>query len=174
MLEIVLCPLVASGFNDSEFEYQTFADYDPWFVSSNASNTHWFHQSLWPFLLTLQNFQQRICDITKNPLIQFYFSAFNLYISETADKFCYSRLCLPVPIDVVYTWVNGTDESLVVELRRVKRDMEKELNITRWELLPGYHNGFKFSCKHCYLYITNIDVIIYCSALFVLDKQDQQ
>ena len=41
------------------------------------------------------------------------------------------RLCLPVPIDVVYTWVNGTDPQLIMNLKRVKFDMEEELNISR-------------------------------------------
>ena len=41
------------------------------------------------------------------------------------------RLCLPVPIDVVYTWVNGTDPQLIMNLKRVKYDMEEELNVSR-------------------------------------------
>lgn len=41
------------------------------------------------------------------------------------------RLCLPVPIDVVYTWVNGTDPKLIRELRQYKMQLERELNETR-------------------------------------------
>lgn len=41
------------------------------------------------------------------------------------------RLCTPLPIDVVYTWVNGTDPRLLSELRAFKMGMEKELNITK-------------------------------------------
>ena len=41
------------------------------------------------------------------------------------------RLCLPVPIDVVYTWVNGTDPQLIMNLKRLKYDMEEELNVSR-------------------------------------------
>ncbi|XP_048241976.1 N-acetylglucosamine-1-phosphotransferase subunits alpha/beta-like [Haliotis rufescens] len=62
-----------------------------------------------------------------------YAAVFNSFSDNVAGRSFRQRLCLPVPIDVVYTWVNGTDESLVVELRRVKRDMERELNITREE-----------------------------------------
>ena len=40
----------------------------------------------------------------------------------------YFRLCLPVPIDVVYTWVNGTDPKLIYELRKHKDLMEQRLN----------------------------------------------
>ena len=36
--------------------------------------------------------------------------------------FC--RLCLPVPIDVVYTWVNGTDPLLLSELRGAKAALD--------------------------------------------------
>lgn len=41
------------------------------------------------------------------------------------------RLCTPLPIDVVYTWVNGTDPRLLGELRAFKMGMEEELNITK-------------------------------------------
>jgi len=37
----------------------------------------------------------------------------------------YFRLCLPVPIDVVYTWVNGTDPDLLYELRKAKAELEE-------------------------------------------------
>ena len=40
------------------------------------------------------------------------------------------RLCLPVPIDVVYTWVNGSDPSLLYELRQYKEVVEVEINQT--------------------------------------------
>ncbi|XP_067654930.1 N-acetylglucosamine-1-phosphotransferase subunits alpha/beta-like isoform X2 [Haliotis asinina] len=62
-----------------------------------------------------------------------YAAVFNSFSDNVAGRSFRQRLCLPVPIDVVYTWVNGTDESLVLELRKIKRDMEKELNITREE-----------------------------------------
>lgn len=39
---------------------------------------------------------------------------------------CLLRLCLPMPIDVVYTWVNGTDVTLLKELKTVKEQMEEE------------------------------------------------
>lgn len=42
------------------------------------------------------------------------------------------RLCLPMPIDVVYTWVNGTDVTLLKELKTVKEQMEEEQRALRW------------------------------------------
>ncbi|XP_010072382.1 PREDICTED: N-acetylglucosamine-1-phosphotransferase subunits alpha/beta, partial [Pterocles gutturalis] len=44
-------------------------------------------------------------------------------------KLC--RLCLPMPIDVVYTWVNGTDVELIKELQQVREQMEEEQKIMR-------------------------------------------
>lgn len=35
------------------------------------------------------------------------------------------RLCPPLPIDVVYTWVNGTDPLLVREIKQLKRTLAK-------------------------------------------------
>ncbi|XP_068800949.1 N-acetylglucosamine-1-phosphotransferase subunits alpha/beta isoform X3 [Struthio camelus] len=46
---------------------------------------------------------------------------------ESADL----RLCLPMPIDVVYTWVNGTDVELIKELQQVREQMEEEQKIMR-------------------------------------------
>lgn len=43
--------------------------------------------------------------------------------------FC--RLCLPMPIDVVYTWVNGTDLELLKELQQVREQMEEEQKAMR-------------------------------------------
>ncbi|GAB1295470.1 N-acetylglucosamine-1-phosphotransferase subunits alpha/beta [Apodemus speciosus] len=41
------------------------------------------------------------------------------------------RLCLPMPIDVVYTWVNGTDLELLKELQQVREHMEEEQKAMR-------------------------------------------
>ncbi|XP_060086353.1 N-acetylglucosamine-1-phosphotransferase subunits alpha/beta-like [Ylistrum balloti] len=62
-----------------------------------------------------------------------YAAVFNSFSDNLAGKSFRERLCLPVPIDVVYTWVNGSDPKLINQLRKVKMDMEEELNITREE-----------------------------------------
>ena len=54
-----------------------------------------------------------------------------------SDDFGLCRLCAPIPIDIVYTWVNGTDPELLEELSKVKLEFEAELNRTRLVL----HNG---------------------------------
>nr|7S6N_A Chain A, N-acetylglucosamine-1-phosphotransferase (GNPT) alpha (GNPTAB) catalytic domain,N-acetylglucosamine-1-phosphotransferase subunit beta [Danio rerio]7S6N_B Chain B, N-acetylglucosamine-1-phosphotransferase (GNPT) alpha (GNPTAB) catalytic domain,N-acetylglucosamine-1-phosphotransferase subunit beta [Danio rerio]7SJ2_A Chain A, N-acetylglucosamine-1-phosphotransferase subunit alpha,N-acetylglucosamine-1-phosphotransferase (GNPT) alpha (GNPTAB) catalytic domain,N-acetylglucosamine-1-phosph len=54
-----------------------------------------------------------------------YHVLFDSYRDNVAGKSFQTRLCLPMPIDVVYTWVNGTDPKLikeVTELKRSKRD----------------------------------------------------
>jgi len=43
----------------------------------------------------------------------------------------FPRLCLPMPIDVVYTWVNGTDLELLKELQQVREQMEEEQKAMR-------------------------------------------
>lgn len=42
------------------------------------------------------------------------------------------RLCLPMPIDVVYTWVNGTDTDLLKDLRAVRQQLEEEQRALRY------------------------------------------
>eukprot|EP00058_Branchiostoma_floridae_P023700 XP_002609190.1 hypothetical protein BRAFLDRAFT_125953 [Branchiostoma floridae] len=60
-----------------------------------------------------------------------YAAMFSAYHDNIASKSFQDRLCLPVPIDVVYTWVNGTDPKLLEGLRRLKMDMELEINKTK-------------------------------------------
>ncbi|KFO30294.1 N-acetylglucosamine-1-phosphotransferase subunits alpha/beta [Fukomys damarensis] len=55
-----------------------------------------------------------------------YHVLFDSYRDNVAGKSFQSRLCLPVPIDVVYTWVNGTDLGLLKELQQVREQMEEE------------------------------------------------
>lgn len=50
-------------------------------------------------------------------------------LSDVSVSFC--RLCLPMPIDVVYTWVNGTDTALLKELKTVKEQLEEEQRALR-------------------------------------------
>ncbi|KAJ8299664.1 hypothetical protein KUTeg_023724 [Tegillarca granosa] len=62
-----------------------------------------------------------------------YAVVFNSYSDNLAGRSFRERLCLPVPIDIVYTWVNGTDPLLLNQLRNFKRSMESELNVSREE-----------------------------------------
>lgn len=40
-----------------------------------------------------------------------------------------------MPIDVVYTWVNGTDVALLKELKAVKEQMKEEQRAQRFDFL---------------------------------------
>ncbi|XP_076114277.1 N-acetylglucosamine-1-phosphotransferase subunits alpha/beta-like [Mytilus galloprovincialis] len=59
-----------------------------------------------------------------------YAQVFNSYSDNIAGRSYRERLCSPLPIDVVYTWVNGTDPKLLNQLRTLKLNIEEELNIT--------------------------------------------
>ncbi|KAK7149624.1 hypothetical protein R3I94_009059 [Phoxinus phoxinus] len=63
-----------------------------------------------------------------------YHVLFDSYRDNVAGKSFQTRLCLPMPIDVVYTWVNGTDIGLLKDLRTVRRQLEEEQKALR-ELL---------------------------------------
>uniref|UniRef100_A0A8C0SU04 N-acetylglucosamine-1-phosphotransferase subunits alpha/beta n=1 Tax=Canis lupus familiaris TaxID=9615 RepID=A0A8C0SU04_CANLF len=55
-----------------------------------------------------------------------YHVLFDSYRDNIAGKSFQNRLCLPMPIDVVYTWVNGTDLELLKELQQVREQMKEE------------------------------------------------
>ena len=52
------------------------------------------------------------------------------YVDNILHKSFQNRLCLPLPIDIVYTWVNGTDPRLLKQLAMLKAEMEQGLNET--------------------------------------------
>ena len=62
--------------------------------------------------------------------MQRYNVAFSASHDNIAGKTFQSRLCLPGPIDVVYTWVNGSDPNLLAELNFVKSQLLANLNQT--------------------------------------------
>ncbi|XP_077995035.1 N-acetylglucosamine-1-phosphotransferase subunits alpha/beta-like [Glandiceps talaboti] len=56
---------------------------------------------------------------------------FSIYSDNLVSRSFQDRMCLPVPIDVVYTWVNGTDPHLLADLKRVKAELELKNNLTK-------------------------------------------
>ncbi|KAG8439446.1 hypothetical protein GDO86_005598 [Hymenochirus boettgeri] len=60
-----------------------------------------------------------------------YHVLFDSYRDNIAGKSFQNRLCLPMPIDVVYTWVNGTDPELVKQLRDVREQMKEQQRALR-------------------------------------------
>ncbi|CAG5927464.1 N-acetylglucosamine-1-phosphotransferase subunits alpha/beta [Menidia menidia] len=63
-----------------------------------------------------------------------YHVLFDSYRDNVGGKSFQSRLCLPMPIDVVYTWVNGTDVALLKELKAVKEQLQEEQRALRERL----------------------------------------
>uniref|UniRef100_A0A8C5DXN8 N-acetylglucosamine-1-phosphotransferase subunits alpha/beta n=1 Tax=Gouania willdenowi TaxID=441366 RepID=A0A8C5DXN8_GOUWI len=63
-----------------------------------------------------------------------YHVLFDSYRDNVGGKSFQSRLCLPMPIDVVYTWVNGTDTALLAELKAVKEQLQQEQRALRERL----------------------------------------
>uniref|UniRef100_A0AAY4DAH2 N-acetylglucosamine-1-phosphotransferase subunits alpha/beta n=1 Tax=Denticeps clupeoides TaxID=299321 RepID=A0AAY4DAH2_9TELE len=64
-----------------------------------------------------------------------YHVLFDSYRDNVAGKSFQTRLCLPMPIDVVYTWVNGTDTDLLKDLKAVRERLEEEQRILRYSRL---------------------------------------
>ncbi|XP_077401631.1 N-acetylglucosamine-1-phosphotransferase subunits alpha/beta isoform X1 [Vanacampus margaritifer] len=63
-----------------------------------------------------------------------YHVLFDSYRDNLGGKSFQSRLCLPMPIDVVYTWVNGTDVALLRELKAVREQLAEEQRALREHL----------------------------------------
>lgn len=63
-----------------------------------------------------------------------YHVLFDSYRDNVGGKSFQRRLCLPMPIDVVYTWVNGTDTALLKELKAVKEQLQEEQQALRERL----------------------------------------
>ncbi|XP_057712138.1 N-acetylglucosamine-1-phosphotransferase subunits alpha/beta-like [Corythoichthys intestinalis] len=63
-----------------------------------------------------------------------YHVLFDSYRDNLGGKSFQSRLCLPMPIDVVYTWVNGTDVALLKELKTVREQLAEEQRALRERL----------------------------------------
>ncbi|XP_051976330.1 N-acetylglucosamine-1-phosphotransferase subunits alpha/beta-like [Xyrauchen texanus] len=63
-----------------------------------------------------------------------YHVLFDSYRDNVAGKSFQTRLCLPMPIDVVYTWVNGTDTDLLKALHAMRQQLEEEQKALRERL----------------------------------------
>ncbi|XP_074024936.1 N-acetylglucosamine-1-phosphotransferase subunits alpha/beta [Numenius arquata] len=84
-----------------------------------------------------------------------YHVMFDSYRDNVAGKSFQNRLCLPMPIDVVYTWVNGTDVELIKELQQVREQMEEEQKIMREILGKNATEPTKKSEKHLECLLTH-------------------
>uniref|UniRef100_A0A3P8VBN5 N-acetylglucosamine-1-phosphotransferase subunits alpha/beta n=1 Tax=Cynoglossus semilaevis TaxID=244447 RepID=A0A3P8VBN5_CYNSE len=80
-----------------------------------------------------------------------YHVLFDSYRDNVGGKSFQSRLCLPMPIDVVYTWVNGTDTALLKELKSIKDQLEEEQRALRERLGKNGSETTEPECllSHC-------------------------
>ncbi|XP_067143538.1 N-acetylglucosamine-1-phosphotransferase subunits alpha/beta isoform X2 [Centruroides vittatus] len=62
-----------------------------------------------------------------------YAAVFNSFSDNIAGRSFQNMLCQYVPIDVVYTWVNGTDPQLIAQLMQIKQKYDVELNQSSFE-----------------------------------------
>ncbi|GAB1598387.1 N-acetylglucosamine-1-phosphotransferase subunits alpha/beta-like isoform X1 [Argonauta hians] len=60
-----------------------------------------------------------------------YITMFSSFTDNVAGHSFKHRLCSPMPIDIVYTWVNGSDLELISELQHVKKMLQTQLNESR-------------------------------------------
>uniref|UniRef100_A0A674CS83 N-acetylglucosamine-1-phosphotransferase subunits alpha/beta n=1 Tax=Salmo trutta TaxID=8032 RepID=A0A674CS83_SALTR len=80
-----------------------------------------------------------------------YHVLFDSYRDNVAGKSFQTRLCQPMPIDVVYTWVNGTDTDLMEQLRGVREQLEEEQRTLRERLGKNASDPTEFVKPECLL-----------------------
>nr|XP_057919905.1 N-acetylglucosamine-1-phosphotransferase subunits alpha/beta-like isoform X2 [Doryrhamphus excisus] len=69
--------------------------------------------------------------LEKQSLDQSRHTVFDIDNNTKECKSFHSRNCTPMPIDLVYTWVNGTDETLLRNLLVAKQQLAEEENAKR-------------------------------------------
>jgi UDP-N-acetylglucosamine-lysosomal-enzyme len=80
-----------------------------------------------------------------------YAVVFNSFSDNVASRSFRTRLCLPVPIDIVYTWVNGSDPRLLDDLRAYQRALTNELQTTDNETVATATTTAKCHFESCVL-----------------------
>ncbi|TRY57872.1 hypothetical protein DNTS_017664 [Danionella cerebrum] len=78
-----------------------------------------------------------------------YHVLFDSYRDNVAGKSFQTRLCLPMPIDVVYTWVNGTDTDLLKDLRTMRKQLEEEQKALRLVHTLKLHTSAEIVLLQC-------------------------
>ncbi|GFO26808.1 N-acetylglucosamine-1-phosphotransferase subunits alpha/beta [Plakobranchus ocellatus] len=61
-----------------------------------------------------------------------YEAVFHSFSDNLAEKNFRDRLSAALPIDVVYTWVNGSDPEMLHQLEMVKRIQSGNVNSSRY------------------------------------------
>uniref|UniRef100_A0A672QF66 N-acetylglucosamine-1-phosphotransferase subunits alpha/beta n=1 Tax=Sinocyclocheilus grahami TaxID=75366 RepID=A0A672QF66_SINGR len=77
-------------------------------------------------------------------------------------------LCLPMPIDVVYTWVNGTDTDLLKDLRAVRQQLEDEQKALRYPSHKTHTHTHTHTQRYDCLYMYLSQLQLYSEASIAL------
>ncbi|XP_041472270.1 N-acetylglucosamine-1-phosphotransferase subunits alpha/beta-like isoform X1 [Lytechinus variegatus] len=77
-----------------------------------------------------------------------YSRLFNIYHDNIANTAFENRMCLPIPIDAVYTWVNGSDPKLLKDLELLKKEIESSTATTPDEI-KNSTSSFQCRLKDC-------------------------
>uniref|UniRef100_T1IXU8 LNR domain-containing protein n=1 Tax=Strigamia maritima TaxID=126957 RepID=T1IXU8_STRMM len=81
---------------------------------------------------------------------------FSTYQDNIMGKSYQHNLCQHLPIDVVYTWVNGTDPKLLRDLVKVKLEIEEHLNDSKLENL---HKSSLSRCTYSYCLESHVVIL---------------
>ena len=77
--------------------------------------------------VTLVNFGESVATWSAEK----YAAVVNSFSDNVVGQSFRDRLCLPIPVDVVYTWVNGSDPRLLKELHHYKERMLSDVKTTQ-------------------------------------------
>lgn len=113
---------------------------------SHRSGIYFAYTCLVVIVISAIHFSQELIELTQNH----YEARFSVYSDNIASKSFRAELSSNLPIDVVYTWVNGSDPKFIEALNTVKAEEKKKAptesnNATDKDELPMCHH------KNCLL-----------------------
>ncbi|CAN7998761.1 unnamed protein product, partial [Ixodes hexagonus] len=91
------------------------------------SQKHFFIVSLVGLIIFVVS-AVRFCEVALDWSKGKYAEVFNRFSDNIAGQSFQDRLCQHVPIDAVYTWVNGSDLELVRNLSAIRKELALETN----------------------------------------------
>jgi len=82
-----------------------------------------------------------------------YDTVFNSFSDNIVGKSLQSKLCQNVPIDVVYTWVNGSDLILLQQLQQYRQQLQEEVSkkCPYANCVPSHIITIRYSYVQCYI-----------------------
>jgi len=82
-----------------------------------------------------------------------YDTVFNSFSDNIVGKSLQSKLCQNVPIDVVYTWVNGSDPILLQQLQQYRQQVQEEVSkkCPYANCVPSHIITIRYCYVQCYI-----------------------